>query len=162
MFYSNITKGFYDGQHPDDAVEITDALHVELLAAQSHGKIISFDQATQLPVAIDPPPLTADQIISKFRLTIQNRINDFAATRLYDSVDSMSKYKDITDSEIQTLPSELRALVEKFRIETRYLALKTAETWAKSYLIIDQYQKKGSIPTEQELISQLPVLEWPN
>lgn len=58
--YSASTKGFYNSEvHaadsiPADAVEITDARHAELLAAQSLGKVIGAD-ADGKPVASPPP-----------------------------------------------------------------------------------------------------------
>lgn len=47
---------------PADAVEITDDLHSELIADQEAGKLIGFDEATQLPVSIDPPPPTDEEL----------------------------------------------------------------------------------------------------
>lgn len=62
MFFSPTTGGFYTREiHgdniPADAVEITDAYHSGLLAAQSIGKRIEPD-ASGYPVAVDPPPPT--------------------------------------------------------------------------------------------------------
>lgn len=66
MFFSKSTGGFYataihGDSIPADAVEITDAVHAALLAAQSSGKIISSD-ASGYPVSIDPPKATAAQV----------------------------------------------------------------------------------------------------
>lgn len=62
MFYSKTTGGFYTAEiHgsniPVDAVEITNADHAALLAAQSAGKRIEPD-INGYPVAVDPPPPT--------------------------------------------------------------------------------------------------------
>ncbi len=46
---------------PADAVEITEAEHAALLAAQSAGKIIQAD-ASGHPVAVDPPPPTLESV----------------------------------------------------------------------------------------------------
>lgn len=51
---------------PGDAVEITDAEHAALLAAQTAGKVIQGD-ATGRPVAVDPPAPTADQMWDKIK-----------------------------------------------------------------------------------------------
>lgn len=66
MFYSKTTGGFYSREiHgdniPSDAVEITVALHAELIEGQSQGKIISADKNGK-PVLKNPPPLTLDEV----------------------------------------------------------------------------------------------------
>jgi len=58
----------------------------------------------------------------------QARLTTFAATRGYSSLEAVSKYKDITDAEIASLPAADRPLVAKFRTECRYVALATAHT----------------------------------
>ena len=59
MFASKSTRGFYDPginyAMPQDVVEITKERHAELLAGQSAGKVIDWDDQGQ-PVLIDPPP----------------------------------------------------------------------------------------------------------
>lgn len=66
MEYSKTTNGFYDpaihgGDIPSDAVEITAEQHAALLAEQSAGKRIVSD-ANGYPIAVDPPPLSLDQV----------------------------------------------------------------------------------------------------
>ncbi|WP_227105119.1 phage tail assembly chaperone [Chromobacterium rhizoryzae] len=53
-------------QIPADAVEITAEQHAELMAAQSAGKIIT-SGANGNPIAIDPPPPSADQLADQVR-----------------------------------------------------------------------------------------------
>lgn len=65
MFYSTSNNGFYTREiHgdniPSDAVEITAALHAELIEGQSQGKRIVADE-NGYPVLQDPPPLTLDE-----------------------------------------------------------------------------------------------------
>jgi hypothetical protein len=93
----------------------------------------------------------------------QARLDVFANTRGYDGVNSASKYKDITDAEIATLPVGEQQLVTKFRTECRYLTLVTARTWASLYLILDQINAGHLQPPSsfEELEMLLPVLEWP-
>lgn len=60
MRYSATTGGFYPKTTdyptpPDDLVDISDAYHAELIAAQALGKVIVPD-ADGVPQAIDPPP----------------------------------------------------------------------------------------------------------
>lgn len=66
MFYSKSTGGFYSHEihgdnMPDDAVEITEAYHAELLEGQSQGMRIVADD-TGYPVLADPLPPTQDEI----------------------------------------------------------------------------------------------------
>lgn len=115
-------------------------------------------------------PLTDDEQAEAARLiqfeivqATQQRLDDFARTRNYDSVDSIAKYKDIADEEILLLPADEQPLVEKFRNECRYLALSTARTWAKLYLVLDEILA-GTRPMPSgyaDIEPELPVLEWP-
>lgn len=93
----------------------------------------------------------------------QKRLDDFAATRNYSSLDSISKYKDISDAEIDTLPGADRPLVKKFRTECRYLALATAQTWAVLYRGLAEVEA-GNRPMPgsfDEIEGELPPLVWP-
>ena len=78
MFYSKITTGFYPadlrsdyekaGAWPVDAVEITDELHAELMAAQAAGLTIQAGP-DGLPVATDRQAPTPAQLASVARVT---------------------------------------------------------------------------------------------
>ena len=94
---------------------------------------------------------------------MQQRLNQFASIRGYDNVDSMSKYKDITDTEINALPLDEQPLVMKFRAECRYLALATARTWARLYLLLGEVEQGArAMPSGlSDFTPDLPVLEWP-
>lgn len=68
MFYSQTTGGFYDrvihgANIPSDAVEITNAYHAALLAAQSTGKRIQ-PNINGYPVAVDPPPPILSEVLT--------------------------------------------------------------------------------------------------
>lgn len=73
MFYSKTTGGFYNndinGENiPADAVEITDELHKSLMDGQgTEGKIIVFDEISQLPALAtpDPPPVIPSSITQR-------------------------------------------------------------------------------------------------
>ncbi len=91
------------------------------------------------------------------------RLTDFAATRGYSSLDAISKYKDITDAEIASLPTADQPMVTKFRAECRYLALVTAQTWAVLYRGLAEVQA-GTRPMPSgydEIKDELPALVWP-
>jgi len=105
--------------------------------------------------------VTRDQVIKSYSIQIQNNLDEFAKTRGYDNVNSSSKYKDISDEEIFLLPDDVQTDVIRFRSECRYLALKTAETWARCYQILAESDNSNNIPSFEDVLSQLPTLEWP-
>ncbi|TDF78231.1 phage tail protein [Pseudomonas sp. H9] len=69
IFFSKTTGGFYSEsvhsgeQIPVDAVHITQEHHAELLAGQPMGLRISSDK-DGYPILIEPPQLTAEQLIA--------------------------------------------------------------------------------------------------
>jgi hypothetical protein len=71
MIYYSPTGGFYSsklhgGNIPDDAIEITESKYHELLSEQGLGKSIKAGP-DGLPVAVEPPGPTDEQIMSKER-----------------------------------------------------------------------------------------------
>lgn len=94
---------------------------------------------------------------------VQQRLDEFAQTANYDSVNSASKYQNISDEEIASLPVDLQGHVTKFRAETRYLGLATAATWAKLYSMFDEVTAgQRALPTcYEDIESELPTLQWP-
>jgi hypothetical protein len=68
--YSPSSKGFFiPGLHavvPDDAVQITEAEHADLLTGQSLGKVITPD-AQGRPILIDPTPPTEAELLAVWR-----------------------------------------------------------------------------------------------
>jgi hypothetical protein len=103
------------------------------------------------------------ELISLVESKTQARLDAFATTGGYSNNDSISKYKDITDDEIALLPADEQPLVTRFRTECRYLAVQTARTWAKLYLILDEVTA-GTRPVPSgytDIEPELPVLQWP-
>lgn len=147
-------------EYDNEAVEVTLAAMPELRDGQWVRSFVS-------------TPLSAERIasakaaneakeISEFVAAANQRLQDFVATRAYDSVDSASKYKDLSDEDLALIPEHLRAYVLKFRAESRYILRVTAWTWAKLYTILDevksgQRQKPASFA---DLEAELPVLNW--
>lgn len=76
LYYSAQNNGFYDSEiHtaiPSDSVEITREKHLELLNAQSEGKVISAGRGG-LPVAEDPAPLSLEDYKKAARLANDDR-----------------------------------------------------------------------------------------
>lgn len=152
MFYAKSTGGFYTPEiHgdaiPSDAVEITPEEHAALLAGQGQGKLIVADGDGR-PLLQDPPPPTPEQIVAQYTAAVQQRLDDFAKTRGYDGILSAATYATST--------------VLKFAAEGQYAVQIRDATWAKCYEILAAVQAgERQIPTEAELLAELPTLAWP-
>lgn len=79
--YSKSTNGFYvqdihGGNIPDDAVDVSDEVHAEIIKGQSEGKVITAD-GNGYPILVDPPAPTQDQLSAQAR---SDRDTKLAAT----------------------------------------------------------------------------------
>ncbi|MBA4709584.1 hypothetical protein [Aquitalea aquatica] len=86
VYFSPSTDGFYcNGIHgrdiPHDVVEITQAEHAALMAAQSAGKVITAG-AGGMPQAIDPPSPSAAQQWDSYKIEAQSALQDSDTTVL--------------------------------------------------------------------------------
>lgn len=96
MFYSKSTGGFYDvaihGENiPSDAVEVTAESHAALLAGQSAGKLISAGN-DGVPMLIDPPAPTADQVVTQYESALQKALDVGAQSWGYDDIRAAISY----------------------------------------------------------------------
>lgn len=125
--------------------------HTYWLADGSEHKIEALGEepsADALDTPPPPPPPTTEEIIARFTAAIQKRLDDFAKTRNYDSILSACTYATST---VPTFAAEGQAAVD----------LRDA-TWAKAYEILNAVQAgKQAMPTEAELMAQLPAQAWP-
>lgn len=150
VFFSAKTLGFYaidypDDRLPSDAVEIAGELWSQLLAGQAAGKIITTD-ANGRPTLIDPPKPTPDQTLQSYTAAIQGRLDAFAQSRGYDSGVSCASYAVSTNA--------------TFKAEAgRFIELRD-QTWAKCYAITAEVKAGSSMPTLEQIIAELPPLEW--
>ena len=153
MFYSATTGGFYTrdihGDNiPADSVEITVEEHQALIEGQSKGKVIVADESGR-PILQDPPPPTAEQIVAQYTAAVQKHLDDFARTRGYDGIMSAATYATST--------------VPKFKAEGQYAGEARDATWAKCYEVLAAVEAGSRpMPTLEELLTELPVLTWPN
>ena len=121
------------------------------------------DGSFQDEPALSVDPITPAELQRLIVGATQDRLDAFAMTRGYDNVNSAAKYKDITDAEIAAMPVNEQPLVMQFRAECRYLAIATARTWARLYIVLGEVQA-GTRPVPagfQDIEPELPALEWP-
>lgn len=98
------------------------------------------------PEPADTP--TPDQLIAGFTAAVQSRLDAFVRTRNYDGILSLCTYATDPDP--------------RFAAEgQRGVDLRSA-TWAACYLIMAEVQAgTRPMPTVEELLAELPALEWP-
>lgn len=155
IFYSKETGGFYESESKaikegavKDAVEITSAQHLALLAAQSAGKRIVAD-ASGYPIAQDPPPPpapTAEQIRADRVAAVYAHLNTAAQALGYDDIRAAVTYAD-------------EPAVPKFQAEGRAFRAWRSLVWAHCYQVLDDVQAgRRPIPTAADLIAELPAL----
>lgn len=111
----------------------------------------------------------ADVLRTRLSDSVQRFLDAKTQERQYDDINSISKYKDFTDAEIASLPINKQAIVARYKSECRAYALHAAETWAACELILAAVRRgekhnpawAAVIPTEAELIAELPALVLP-
>lgn len=129
-------------------VEIPDERHAALLAAEASGKRIEPNE-NGAPVAVDPPAPTNDQIVAALTAGVQKHLDDAARTLGYDDIKSAVTYAE-------------EPAVPKFRAEGQAFRAWRSLVWAKCYAIMDGVLNGlRPVPTKDELIAELPVLERP-
>ena len=95
-----------------------------------------------------PPPPSPQEIIAQYTTAVQLRLDVFFQTRGYDGILSAATYA--TSS------------VLKFQAEGQYAVEARDATWAKCYEILAAVEGGTSpMPTEAELLAELPALVWP-
>lgn len=94
-----------------------------------------------------PPPPTVEEQIAAFTNAIQAHLDGFAQTRNYDGIMSAATYAAST--------------VPKFRAEGQYAVAGRDAVWATAYAVLDEVLAGGRpMPTIEEVIAELPPLEW--
>lgn len=90
---------------------------------------------------------------SDFDSSVEARLDAFAATRRYSSINSACSYSTSTDP--------------VFRVEGEYCVQARDLTYRKCYDLLNEYMPdvlagKRPIPTWEEIEAQLPALVWPD
>ncbi|EOZ7480728.1 tail fiber assembly protein [Enterobacter asburiae] len=120
MYYAKSTGGFYtpaiNGKNiPDDAIEITEDEYLGLLQAQADGKIITSDDKGN-PVAIDPPPLTQEELVAQAEREKASLLKQ--ATNSIAPLQDASDLGIATDEEIKQLTDLKKYRVQLMRVDT--------------------------------------------
>ena len=96
----------------------------------------------------EPTPPTTEQIIAAYTAAVQAHLDAFAQTRNYDGILSAATYASST--------------VPKFQAEGQYAVEARDAIWAMCYAILADVQGgQRAMPSQAELIAELPALVWP-
>lgn len=99
-------------------------------------------------IKIDPVK-AREKIIADFAQSVQQHLDDFARTLGYDGIMSACTYATST--------------VPKFKAEGQYAVEARDATWVKCYEVLAAVEAGSRpMPTLEELLTELPVLTWPN
>ena len=94
------------------------------------------------------PPSTPGQIIAQYTGAVQQHLDTFARTRNYDGILSATTYAAST--------------VPKFAAEGQYAVIARDNTWAAAYQLLAEVEAgTRTVPTMEEILSELPTLTWP-
>jgi hypothetical protein len=149
-YYAPSTQGFYlDGLNqniPDDAIILTEQQWMDLVNGKAEGKLI--DVVDGVPTLVDPPAPTPSQIVTAQESVVRAYLNAGAAQRHYDSITTVCSYA--TSTNVQ------------FKADADACIPWRDACW-EHYLIYVQSVASGAPPwTDAELITDLPVLVWPD
>lgn len=117
----------------------------------------AYDNRTQVAVEIAPvsgtqqwriDPAPVEHVITAVQVAVQQRLDDFARTRNYDGILSVATYAT--------------SAVPKFAAEGQYAVQARDATWAACYQIMADVQAgRRTMPSVEQVLSELPTLEWP-
>jgi len=132
------------GWNPDEPVEGTYLVPDDV----GIGWVFDAGRFVPPPPPLPPPPPTLEQIIQSFTDSVQKRLDDFARTRNYDGILSACTYSTSHNPQ--------------FKAEGQCAADARDATWASCYQIMEAVLSgERPMPTLDELLSELPKLEWP-
>ena len=114
------------------------------------------DSVRRFQIVAVPEPTFTEQIeaaYADFDARVEARLNAFAATRRYSSINSACSYSTSTDPQ--------------FRLEGEYCVQARDATYRKCYDLLEEYMPDvlagtRPIPTWEEIETQLPPLVWPD
>ena len=158
MFYSKLNNAFYapqlrsdydkSGTWPVDAVEVPDEVYAEFSQNPPAGKHRSAGP-DGLPEWEDNAPPTNEQVIAQLTIDVQKHLDEAAQALGYDDIKSAVTYAE-------------EPAVPKFQAEGQAFRAWRSLVWDACYAIMgDVLAGNRPIPTAEELIAELPLLELP-
>lgn len=117
----------------------------------------TFDSRTQVTAEIAPlngiqqwriDAAPTEHIIAAVQFAVQQRLDDFARTRNYDGILSACTYATST--------------TPQFAAEGQYAVQARDATWAACYQVMSDVQAgRRPLPSIEQVLADLPALEWP-
>lgn len=145
QYFKRGTLELYQG----DKINYDDILCVSPLPSKYHTPIIELGVHAGWEMTPAGIKAQQDDLTENFRRIIQERLDNKAKERGYDHILSLSSYSDD--------PSE--RLAKEGQAGKRW----RSEHWEKSFTIMkDVFDGKREIPTEEEFITELPAMLWPD
>jgi len=103
---------------------------------------------TVIPAPSDEIEKRVQAIKGTLQKAVQNKLDNFAQTRGYDNILSCCTYATST--------------VQKFQQEAQYCVQMRDNYWNACYTILAEFENgQRPLPTIEQLLGELPVLEWP-
>ncbi|MCP1500654.1 hypothetical protein J2Y86_005361 [Pseudomonas migulae] len=152
-YFSPSTLGTYiDSIHmaiPADAVIISDALFAEVVTNRPAAKRLA-PGPDGLPVLVDLPPPTEQQLIAEFTNTVQNWMDSSAQRFGYDDIGNAITYAE-------------EPAVPKFQREGQAFRAWRSACWEFCYAQLAAVKSgERAMLTPQDLVAELPLLEFAN
>jgi hypothetical protein len=142
-------------QFPTGIVEVKSTIkpvidYTQDLVEQSPIKVDSIWQESW--IVVQTPQIEVDRRINSLKIILQNsvqkQLDDFARTRGYDNILSCCTYTTST--------------VQKFQQEAQYCVQMRDVYWNACYTILTEFEMgQRPLPTIEQLLAELPALEWP-
>jgi hypothetical protein len=151
---TKIYSGKLDGEYGfhfspsglDPCIEMTSEQHDALFESLKSGQIIKWHDDGNPYIGEAPEP-TIEEMIQIYDSAVQGRLDAFAQTRNYASIMSACSYAASANP--------------KFKAEALYCIAARDASWTKCYEIMDAVLSgERDAPTLDELIAELPALEW--
>jgi len=145
-FFPLALKDDYDaaGTWPSDAIEVPYSSYLEFITPRDGMRRVAGPDG--LPVWAPAPIPSEDEIKARKIALVQTHMDIAARQFGYDSVASAISYAE-------------EPAVPKFQTEGQAFRAWRSLVWARCYEILEQVQNsERAIPTDEELINELPVL----